>query len=169
MNSMNPQVTILMPCLNEAETLEVCITKAWQGIRDAGVEGEVIIADNGSIDGSIEIAERLGARVVHVTEKGYGCALRGGIEASLAPWIIMADSDDSYDFSNIRGFVDQPFGLLAREICGEVGRRLRPRDGVSSSLRGGADHAGRHALEEPMDRKSLSLSARSRFVPHANS
>lgn len=107
MNSMNPQVTILMPCLNEAETLEVCITKAWQGIRDAGVEGEVVIADNGSIDGSIEIAGRLGARVVHVREKGYGCALRGGIEASLAPWIIMADSDDSYDFSNIRGFVEK--------------------------------------------------------------
>lgn len=104
---MNPKVTILMPCLNEAETLEVCITKAWQGIRDAGVEGEVVIADNGSIDGSIEIAERLGARVVHVTEKGYGCALRGGIEASLAPWIIMADSDDSYDFSNIGGFVEK--------------------------------------------------------------
>lgn len=100
-----PQVTILMPCLNEAETLETCIKKAWQGIRDAGIEGEVVIADNGSTDGSIEIAERLGARVVPVREKGYGCALRGGIEASLAPWIIMGDSDDSYDFSAIRGFI----------------------------------------------------------------
>ena len=102
---MPPQITILMPCLNEAETLEVCIKKAWQGIRDAGIEGEVVIADNGSTDGSIGIAERLGARVVPVKEKGYGCALRGGIEASLAPWIIMGDSDDSYDFSDIRGFV----------------------------------------------------------------
>jgi glycosyltransferase involved in cell wall biosynthesis len=102
---MNPQVTILMPCLNEAETLEVCIKKAWQGINDAGILGEVVIADNGSTDGSIEIAGRLGARVVHVTEKGYGCALRGGIEGSNAPWIIMGDSDDSYDFSDIRGFL----------------------------------------------------------------
>ena len=102
---MPPQITILMPCLNEAETLEVCIKKAWQGIRDAGIEGEVVIADNGSTDGSIGIAERLGARVIPVKEKGYGCALRGGIEASLAPWIIMGDSDDSYDFSDIRGFV----------------------------------------------------------------
>lgn len=94
-----------MPCLNEAETLGACIQKAWQGIRDAGVEGEVVIADNGSTDGSIQIAERLGARVVSIQERGYGCALRGGIEDSRAPWIIMGDSDESYDFSNIRQFI----------------------------------------------------------------
>jgi len=104
---MTPQVTILMPCLNEAETLSVCINKAWKGLKEAGIIGEVVIADNGSTDGSIQIAESLGARVVHVLEKGYGCALRGGIEASQAPWIIMGDSDDSYDFSNIGGFVEK--------------------------------------------------------------
>lgn len=104
---MNTQVTILMPCLNEAETLEICIKKAWHGIRDARVVGEVVIADNGSTDGSIEIAEQLGARVINVCEKGYGCALRGGIEAAESPWIIMGDSDDSYDFSNIRDFISK--------------------------------------------------------------
>ena len=94
-----------MPCLNEAETLEICIKKAWHGIRDARVVGEVVIADNGSTDGSIEIAEQLGARVINVCEKGYGCALRGGIEAAESPWIIMGDSDDSYDFSKIKEFI----------------------------------------------------------------
>jgi cellulose synthase/poly-beta-1,6-N-acetylglucosamine synthase-like glycosyltransferase len=96
-----------MPCLNEEETLEACISKAWKGFREAGVTGEVLVADNGSTDGSIAIAERLGARVVRVAEKGYGCALRGGIEAASAPWVLMGDSDDSYDFSNIRGFVSK--------------------------------------------------------------
>jgi glycosyltransferase involved in cell wall biosynthesis len=103
----HPEVTILMPCLNEAETLEVCIKKSWLGLTKAGLVGEVIIADNGSTDGSIEIAARLGARIVHVREKGYGCALRGGIDAALSPWIIMGDSDDSYDFSNIQGFIQK--------------------------------------------------------------
>jgi glycosyltransferase involved in cell wall biosynthesis len=88
-------LTIVMPCLNEAETLATCIKKAQAGIAHAGVRGEVLIADNGSTDGSIEIAESLGARVEHVREKGYGNALRGGIEAAYGRWIIMGDSDDS--------------------------------------------------------------------------
>jgi glycosyltransferase involved in cell wall biosynthesis len=96
-----------MPCLNEAETLASCIAKAKMGIERAGVTGEIIIADNGSTDGSIEIAERLGARVVNVTEKGYGNALRGGIAAAQGKWIIMGDADDSYDFTRIEGFVEQ--------------------------------------------------------------
>src|SRR5579862_5437334 len=100
-------LTILMPCLNEAETLAACIQKARSGIERAGVSGEILIADNGSTDGSIEIAEKLGARVVRVKEKGYGNALRHGIEAASGKWIIMGDSDDSYDFSNIGGFVDK--------------------------------------------------------------
>ena len=95
-----------MPCLNEAETLAACISKAKTGLENAQVSGEILIADNGSTDGSIEIAERLGARVIRVREKGYGNALRGGILAAQGKWIIMGDADDSYDFSQIQGFVE---------------------------------------------------------------
>src|SRR5262245_32942207 len=101
------QLTIVMPCLNEAETLGTCVNKAKLGLERAGVRGEILVADNGSTDGSIEIAERAGARVVRVQAKGYGNALRGGIEAAAGDWIIMGDSDDSYDFSNITGFVEK--------------------------------------------------------------
>ena len=100
-------LTIVMPCLNEAETLERCIVKAKQGIEKAGVRGEILIADNGSTDGSIEIAHRLGVRVEHVKAKGYGNALRYGIAAAAGRWIIMGDSDDSYDFSSLNGFVER--------------------------------------------------------------
>ena len=98
-------IAVVMPCLNEAETLAACIKKARLGLDRAGVRGEILIADNGSTDGSIQIAEQLGARVVHVKAKGYGNALKGGIEAAQAKWVIMGDADDSYDFSNIEGFV----------------------------------------------------------------
>jgi hypothetical protein len=101
------ELTIVMPCLNEAETLATCIQKARLGLERAGVQGEILIADNGSTDGSVAIAEKLGARVVPVKEKGYGSALRGGIEAARGNWIIMGDADDSYDFSSIEGFVEQ--------------------------------------------------------------
>jgi glycosyltransferase involved in cell wall biosynthesis len=99
------ELTILMPCLNEAETLARCIEKARLGIQRSGVSGEILIADNGSTDGSQAIAEKLGARVVPVKEKGYGSALRGGIEAAAGKWILMGDADDSYDFSEAAGFV----------------------------------------------------------------
>jgi glycosyltransferase involved in cell wall biosynthesis len=98
-------LTIVMPCLNEAETLATCIEKAKAGIARTGVTGEILIADNGSTDGSIEIAERNGARVVNVAEKGYGNALRGGIAAARGRWIIMGDADASYDFENIEHFI----------------------------------------------------------------
>src|SRR5581483_3791163 len=101
------EVSIVMPCLNEAETLERCIRKAQQSIARHGLRAEIIIADNGSTDGSQAIAERLGARVVAVAEKGYGSALRGGIEAAQGRYIIMGDSDDSYDFSSIYPFVEK--------------------------------------------------------------
>jgi hypothetical protein len=101
------QLTIVMPCLNEAETLAVCIRKAQAGLAAAGVTGEVLIADNGSTDGSIAIAGEHGARIVNVTAKGYGNALRGGIAAARGEWVIMGDADDSYDFSNITGFVEK--------------------------------------------------------------
>jgi glycosyltransferase involved in cell wall biosynthesis len=100
-----PQITVVMPCLNEAETLATCIRKAQEGFAAAGIEGEVLVADNGSTDGSIEIAKTHGARVEHVTAKGYGNALRGGIAAARTPWVIMGDADDSYDFTKIAGFV----------------------------------------------------------------
>ena len=98
-------LTIVMPCLNEADTLAACIKKAQLGLERAGVAGEILIADNGSTDGSQEIGTKLGARVVHVPEKGYGNALKGGIAAASGKWIIMGDADDSYDFSEITGFV----------------------------------------------------------------
>ena len=99
------ELTILMPCLNEADTLGTCIQKAQQGLRASGVTGEILIADNGSTDGSQAIAEKLGARVVAVKEKGYGSALRGGIAAAQGRWILMGDADDSYDFLETPRFV----------------------------------------------------------------
>ena len=99
------ELTILMPCLNEAETIARCIEKAKRGIERAGVPGEILIADNGSTDGSQAIAEKLGARVIAVKEKGYGNALRGGIAAANGKYILMGDADDSYDFSEADRFV----------------------------------------------------------------
>jgi hypothetical protein len=101
------ELTILMPCLNEAETIARCIEKAKRGIERAGVAGEILIADNGSTDGSQTIAEKLGARVVAVKEKGYGNALRGGIAAARGEWILMGDADDSYDFAEADRFVEK--------------------------------------------------------------
>ena len=98
-------LTILMPCLNEAETLARCIAKAKVGLQRAGVPGEILIADNGSTDGSQAIAEQAGVRLVPVKEKGYGAALMGGVRAAAGRWIIMGDADDSYDFSDVTGFV----------------------------------------------------------------
>ena len=99
------ELTILMPCLNEAETLAVCIRKARGYLERSGVRGEVLIADNGSTDGSQQIATDEGARVVDVPEKGYGAALMGGIEAARGTYVIMGDADDSYDFANLDAFV----------------------------------------------------------------
>ncbi|HEY5298674.1 MAG TPA: glycosyltransferase family 2 protein [Verrucomicrobiae bacterium] len=101
------ELTILMPCLNEAETIERCIEKAKIGIRKSGVRGEILIADNGSTDGSQAIAEKLGARVVAVKEKGYGNALLGGSRAAAGKWLLMGDADDSYDFSQADRFVEK--------------------------------------------------------------
>jgi glycosyltransferase involved in cell wall biosynthesis len=100
------KLSIVMPCLNEAETLAVCIDKAKRFLTTNDIAGEIIVADNGSVDGSQEIATRAGARVVHVNPKGYGSALMGGIEAAKNEYIIMGDADDSYDFSNLQDFVN---------------------------------------------------------------
>jgi glycosyltransferase involved in cell wall biosynthesis len=101
------ELSVVMPCLNEAETLEVCIRKAQRAMREANIAGEVVVADNGSTDGSIEIAEQLGARVAHVKARGYGNALMGGIEAARGKFIVMGDADDSYDFGHIPRFLEQ--------------------------------------------------------------
>ncbi|MFZ0293504.1 MAG: glycosyltransferase [Candidatus Sulfotelmatobacter sp.] len=101
------EVSVVMPCLNEAETLEACIVKAQRALQEAHIAGEIIIADNGSTDDSPKIAERLGAKVVNVLAKGYGSALMGGIAAASGQYVVMGDADDSYDFGHIPRFVEQ--------------------------------------------------------------
>ena len=105
MEKENYELTILMPCLNEAETLEICIKKALKSIKDNNIKGEVLIADNGSTDGSQDIAKANGARVINVHIKGYGSALIEGTKQAYGKYIIMGDADDSYDFSNIMPYV----------------------------------------------------------------
>lgn len=99
------EVSVVIPCLNEANSIAFCIDKARRAFTESGVSGEVVVADNGSTDGSVEISQKHGARVVYVLEKGYGNALRAGIEAAQGEFIIMGDADDSYDFSEIPRFV----------------------------------------------------------------
>jgi glycosyltransferase involved in cell wall biosynthesis len=100
------EVSVVMPCLNEAETLGTCIRKAQNALREANVVGEIVVADNGSSDGSAEIAWRLGALVVDVKAPGYGNALMGGIAAASGKYIVMGDADDSYDFGHIIRFLE---------------------------------------------------------------
>jgi glycosyltransferase involved in cell wall biosynthesis len=99
------ELSIILPCLNEAETLGVCIEKAFRALRENGISGEVIVADNGSTDASPEIAAKLGARLVAVPERGYGSALMGGIAAARGKYIMMGDADDSYDFLEAPNFL----------------------------------------------------------------
>lgn len=101
------EFTILMPCLNEEATIAHCIEKAYKSINKNNVSAEVLIADNGSADRSIAIAEMLGARIISVEEKGYGAALQAGIKNAKGKYIIMGDSDCSYDFGELRPFIDK--------------------------------------------------------------
>jgi glycosyltransferase involved in cell wall biosynthesis len=101
----SPEVSVVMPCLNEADTVATCVEKARRSFAGAGIEGEVIVADNGSSDGSIELAEQAGARVVPVERLGYGAALAAGIAAARGRFVIMGDADDSYDFLEVPRFV----------------------------------------------------------------
>lgn len=101
------ELTVVIPCLNESDTLEHCLKKAQLGLQAAGVAGEIVVADNGSTDGSIEIARSMGVRLVNVAERGYGSALMGGIAAARGKFIIMGDADGSYDFEAIPQFVEK--------------------------------------------------------------
>lgn len=107
MNQEDLELTILMPCLNEAETIEKCIIKAKKSLEENKIKGEILIADNGSTDGSQKIAEKSGARVIDVPRKGYGAALIEGTKAAYGKYCIMGDADDSYDFSNIMPYVEK--------------------------------------------------------------
>ena len=102
-----PELSIVMPCLNEEDTLETCILKAQAAARDAHIAAEIIVADNGSTDNSAELARHLGARVVSVPVRGYGSALMGGIEAAYGKFVVMGDADDSYDFGHVTRFLER--------------------------------------------------------------
>ena len=99
------ELTILMPCLNEAETLAICIEKAKTFLKNGNIQGEILIADNGSQDGSEQIAKQCGARVIHVNQRGYGAALQSGIQHALGQYIIMGDADNSYNFLDLMPFL----------------------------------------------------------------
>jgi len=120
------EVSAVIPCLNEAATIGTCVEKAQRAFREHNIRGEVVVADNGSTDGSIELAMERGARVVHVPYRGYGNALRHGIEASHGKYIIMGDADDSYDFHDLPRFVE----LLRTGVDLAQGCRLRSGGGT---------------------------------------
>jgi glycosyltransferase involved in cell wall biosynthesis len=123
------RLTILMPCLNEAETIESCVRKAFRSLDQLNVAGEVVVADNGSTDGSRERAEALGARVVPVSERGYGAALQAGIIAAKGDWIVMGDADDSYDFSHLAPFIsrlDEGYDLVMGCRLPQGGGKIMP-------------------------------------------
>jgi glycosyltransferase involved in cell wall biosynthesis len=124
------ELSVVLPCLNEAETLETCILRAQQAMRDANIPGEVVVADNGSTDGSIEIGERLGVRVIRVPAKGYGNALMGGIAAAAGKYIVMGDADASYDFAHIPRFMEPLRGgadlVMGNRFTGGIAKGAMP-------------------------------------------
>lgn len=126
----SPEVSVVIPCLNECETLGDCIRAASLAMDSAGIVGELVVADNGSTDGSPEIAIGCGARVVHVPAKGYGNALRGGIEAAKGQYVVMGDADKSYDFSQVPRFVRElqsGHGLvMGNRFAGRIHRGAMP-------------------------------------------
>src|SRR5438552_8230079 len=140
------ELSIVMPCLNESRTLELCIRKAQGFLERQGVSGEIIVADNGSTDGSQALAARLGVRVLSVTQRGYGAALRAGIEAAQSRYVVMGDSDGSYDFSALASILE----------------RLRAGDDVvvGNRFRGGIAPNAMPALHRYIGNPLLSLFAR---------
>jgi hypothetical protein len=123
-------VSVVIPCLNEAETIGFCVERAFAGIVATGLPGEVVVADNGSTDGSDRIAEELGARVVHVREPGYGAALSGGIDAARGRYVVMGDGDATYDFGRIDDFVrkleDGDDLVMGNRFAGGIERGAMP-------------------------------------------
>src|SRR5256885_1640266 len=119
-NSSTPVISVVLPCLNEARTVRSCVRDAFAGIEQAELPGEVIVADNNSIDDSSILAAKAGARVVTVLSRGYGAALRGGLNESRGKFLIMADSDGTYEFSQIGAIVK----LLSQGYDMAVGNRF---------------------------------------------
>ena len=105
LGATTPELSVVMPCLNEADTIAIVIEKAQRAIHENGINAEIVIADNGSTDGSQEIARKLGARVIAVDQRGYGAALMGGINAARGTYVMMGDADDSYDWGEIPRFL----------------------------------------------------------------
>lgn len=183
--SVRVEVSVVIPCLNEANSLAFCIDKAVTAFRASGLSGEVIVADNGSTDGSIQIAEAHGARVVRVEERGYGSALRAGIAAARGPFIIMGDADDSYDFSEVPRFAEmlrQGYDVvMGNRFRGEIKPRAMPwhhkyigNPGLTALLNLffragiGDSHCGMRgftrAVYERMDLRSTGMEFASEFV-----
>ncbi|CAN5775353.1 glycosyltransferase family 2 protein [soil metagenome] len=124
------ELTVVMPCLNEAETLAICVDKAMAALRENGISGEVVVADNGSTDGSQEIAVTHGARVVAVPIRGYGAALNAGIQAARGIYVVMSDADDSYDFAHIPRFLAELRKgadlVMGNRFTGGIGPKAMP-------------------------------------------
>ena len=178
-------VSVVIPCLNEAKSLAFCVEKAQRAFQAAGLRGEVVVADNGSTDGSFEIAEKLGARVIHVPQRGYGAALRAGIHAARAPFIVMGDADDSYDFTDVPRFVEMWRKgydvVMGNRFHGEIKRGAMPwhhkyvgNPGLSALLNlffgagVGDSHCGMRgftrAVYDRMDLRSSGMEFASEFV-----
>jgi glycosyltransferase involved in cell wall biosynthesis len=119
------EVSVVIPCLNEAENIELCVTSAWEAIEQAGIDGEVVVSDNGSDDGSAELAERAGARVIHQPVRGYGSAYLAGFAAARGRFIVMADADLTYDFNEIPRFL-AALEAGADLVMGDRMKHIRP-------------------------------------------
>src|SRR5438067_602007 len=179
------EVSVVIPCLNEANSLAFCVDKAVNAFRASGLTGEVIVADNGSTDGSIQIAEEHGARVVRVEERGYGIALRAGIAAARGPFIVMGDADDSYDFGEVPKFAEmlrQGYDVvMGNRFQGEIRPKAMPwhhkyigNPGLTALLNLffragiGDSHCGMRgftrAVYERMDLRSTGMEFASEFV-----
>jgi glycosyltransferase involved in cell wall biosynthesis len=184
-SSVPVEVSVVIPCLNEANSLAFCIDKAVTAFRCVGLAGEVIVADNGSTDGSIQIAEEHGAHVVRVAERGYGSALRAGIAAARGPLIVMGDADDSYDFGEVPKFAEmlrQGYDVvMGNRFRGEIKPKAMPwhhkyigNPGLTALLNLffragiGDSHCGMRgftrAVYERMDLRSTGMEFASEFV-----